>query len=300
MSAVFAVPAAVRMPRSAGARRALLTALFLGALFALGLLFGGSAQAASTTSALPGSDGTSLVDTEADTAPRQVRPVQAVREADERTTREIGAHRQRSSAAAGEAVDEVTEPVTEQTDGARRVTRPVGEAVNGVVERADLGETVDGVLPGGDAEHAEGGHRDDRHDRAAKPAHKDAPDRSAAHDGAFGPHAGADAATTLPASALPDGTAVQAVADDGRSGPGGPLPGPHLPSGQTPCLPGQLSTSSGQSAGDGHGGSRGGVDQLAAYLSDSERFGLPQPGAVRAADGTPTRERAAEILEFPG
>ena len=42
LSAAFVVPAAVRLPRSAAARRALLTMLILGGFLALAFLFGGS------------------------------------------------------------------------------------------------------------------------------------------------------------------------------------------------------------------------------------------------------------------
>ncbi|MBR7678451.1 hypothetical protein KDA82_36895, partial [Streptomyces daliensis] len=63
--------------------------------------------------------------------------------------------------------------------------------------------------------------------------------------------------------------------------------------------PAPTSSTSSQSFGDGSG-SRGGADQLAAYVSDMERYGLPQPGAVRAAHTSPTRDRAGDILEFPG
>ncbi|MDI3405488.1 hypothetical protein [Streptomyces cavernicola] len=51
MTAAAAIPAAQRMARSAGGRRALRVGLFLGALLALGLLFGGRAQAAEAVDA---------------------------------------------------------------------------------------------------------------------------------------------------------------------------------------------------------------------------------------------------------
>ncbi|NJQ00687.1 hypothetical protein [Streptomyces zingiberis] len=72
--------------------------------------------------------------------------------------------------------------------------------------------------------------------------------------------------------------------------------GDHRRDGTPGHLPGAPYGTTAPSAGDGSGPR---CDQHAALTTSAPRFGLPA-GAVRAADGAPTRERSADILEFPG
>lgn len=287
MSAVSAVPATVRLPRTVGGRRALLTVLFLGGLFALAFFFGGSAQAA--THSTPGDGVTSkLVSRDAPSgtshAPETKRlPSESFEEEFKKSRRE-----------SSEATVKVTRPVAESTARTKQLTRPVRETVSEVVGKVDLGRFTDRVLPDATGGHDSGsdhgthsGHR--AHGKACDEAHAEhhVADKGAGH------------VTSLPAPQLPDGVSTpHATADGGaHDGAGHGLPGGELPFHDSPCV---FVSSSTQNIGDDRNGPHGGADQPAAYLTDMERFGLLPPGAVSEANGTPTRDRSTEILEFPG
>lgn len=294
-----AVPSAVRLPRSAGGRRALLTLLVLGGLLALAFLFGGSAQAASGPALPDGAATAGLVKSgkaaDAPAGSSAEGPVTGRLDPESSFEEEFDESRRESRTAAHEAAGKVTEPVTESAD---KATRPVGETVSGVTGAVDLDEVTDRVaLDGKPADQSGSGEAEpvgDSGDSKSDAGQEDS-SRTAAHSA----DESAQHSTPLSAPVLPDGVPASHVSsDDGTdqgSGRGGS--GQGTPLQDAPCVP---ASSSAQSAGDGKSGPRGGADQLAAYVSDMERFCLLRPGAVSAADGTPTRDRSAEILEFPG
>ncbi len=309
------MPAAAREPRSAAARRGLLTLLFLGGFLALAFVFGGSAQADSGTdhggpkppgkaagllnSDEPaGSANGSRTDSQDGQAQADGTGTADEAKPGRHLTKAQLAERQRSAAerAAAGAADQVEGPVAESADGARQVTAPVGEAVQGVVDRdglrelpgrLGLGQLGAGVVGGGSdsgAGHAPGSGTD-----------------GASGDRTYGAHDCADAQYFHgerglgPAFSF-SGTAAHTVAGDGTAGGDGD-PADRLPFHRTPAVP---APSTSQHAGDGSQDKRGGPHQSAAVIAGSGHFGPLQSGAVRAADSTPTRERAGDVLDFPG
>ncbi|AXK32940.1 hypothetical protein DVA86_10045 [Streptomyces armeniacus] len=332
-----ALPAAVCLPRSAAARRALLTVLFLGGFLALAFLFGGNAQAA--TNGLPDPSGSPAQPAKADTEAAKVtkaaesaapsgthgpsvqsdadgpakaedlKPADAPdaprdQPAQPRTVREDASGAAEETGVKGEeAVRHAGSDLARHTE---RVTAPVAghatEGTDGVADAADkagLSRLTEGLvsLDGlrGELPYGGGVRTGDTHgaygaqDRQAHGADRNRD--GSARDAVHGPDSqvpdGTSAFTALPDSAA-DGHASLA---DGDSPYGsdhrGPLrsPLPRMPSAPVSVGPAQGAA---------------GTDQLAAYVSDSERHALPQPGALRPAEGTPTRDRSAEILEFPG
>lgn len=304
------MPAAVRMPRTAAGRRALLTVLFLGGLFALAFFSGGSAYAASAPDlgdragvrepsgpALGDRSGAVRQDTARDgeSAVRDRTDSQA-RKAEEARD-ELAGDRERARAAAGEVTSGVTRPVRDGAERTRPATRPVDRTVQQVTQRTGLDEATDGLLPDRLTEQHRG--TGTGADRAT--AHQDGPSRDSADRAAHRDDAKSLQGTSPCAPhTLSDGSAhQQASAGDGFTGDdsGHGLPGPRLPHQQLPSAPAVSATS--QTVGDGSG-KRGGPDQLAACVTDMERAGPLLPGAVRAEQDGPTRERAGNILEFPG
>ncbi|MGW7521661.1 hypothetical protein ACWGJ2_39465 [Streptomyces sp. NPDC054796] len=316
MSAAFAMPAAVRLPRTAVARRALLTVFFLGGFLALAFLFGGSAHAdsgprqdgaagAGSSSGLlePGAGALQKAGNEAGAEAGSEESDKAEAQADAARA-EFDQQRAEAREEAGRTTDAVVEPVAESAEnGAEHtggVTRPVGEktveTVQGVAHTVGLDELTDRLGHGQRPGHGDGseGRPSDGHGQDA--AHGERDDK-----GADGPHGPRHHASSPPSfDPAHSGHVAQhaAAAAHGADDNGG-VPADRLPLRHLPATPAPTSSTSSQSFGDGNG-SRGGADQLAAYVSDMERYGLPQPGAVRAAHTSPTRDRAGDILEFPG
>lgn len=289
MSAVSAVPAAVRLPRTVGGRRALLTVLFLGVLFALAFFFGGSAQAA--THSTQSEDGVAALKSGKDTdAPSDAHVTKQLRS--EPLDEQYEKNRQKSSKTSGEAIGKVAEPVAESGVSTEKLTRPVNETISRVAENVQIDKVTEGLLPqsGGEQTHESG-----RGDQADHRGHGKNCDKTHAHHTG---HGSGRQITTLPAQVLPDDVPTHRMtSDNGGHGGGHGLPAGPAPFQDSPCV---LAGSSTHSFGDGKNGPHFGADQLAAYVTDMERFSLLRPGAVRADNGTATRERSTEILEFPG
>ncbi|MFB7633849.1 hypothetical protein ACFC0M_23300 [Streptomyces sp. NPDC056149] len=295
MSAVFALPAAVRPPRTVAVRRALLAGLFLIGFALLGVAFGTGAHAADRTStdrhpaapALTGAQAQGGADAPLATGRL---PESGAALARQGATEGAGlAGRADTAATAVEGAVRPAERAAAPVTG--RITGPVDAGVTGVVRgiggigRA-VGETLPVQLPVG----TQPGRPGD----GGTPAHGGAPGGVPAGpgtadtgNGPAAPHlirpAHCDAASHHPVAAQPR-PAAAAQRDAGHHGlPGQGPQGPVAPPAHT--------------AGGGHDPRSG--DQHAAAPADSPRFGL-LPGGVRAADGAPTRHRADEILEFPG
>ncbi|MEU8824163.1 hypothetical protein [Streptomyces sp. NPDC048636] len=311
MSAVFALPAAVRPPRTVAVRRALLAAFFLGGFLALAFLFGGTAHAAgqdqpvATTGQAKGSGASGVLDpAKADAARADAAKAShpradsakagAVRDHAERAG-QAGEHtRDRAAEAAddtGDAVAEAVRPVREPIGRqAGQVTDPVGDLVRNTGD--ELPVDLPGLGVGGG-----GGAGSDGSAAGQGPAH----DRAAHGEWAPGVHqsthttspAGPVAASpvTTPSRTADDaghGTVVRAVGGAAQDG-GAPAP---LPLPRSPL--GTVSQYTGDS-----GAPRGGDTHAALPPSDADHFGL-RPGAIRAESSAPTRERFNEVLEFPG
>jgi hypothetical protein len=323
LSAASAVPAAVRLPRSAAVRRAVLTLLFLGGFLALACVFGGSAHAASGTddgrrestgeatgllksdnasdnasdNKAPGKAGKANkagkvadADADADAADKaKAKPKHTLTRAEP-----VEQQRREAPQTTGNTASHVVGPVAGSVDLDEEITRPVGETAGDVTGSQDLhelsgrlglGELGDGIAregSGGGSGHADGG-TDGLSDAGTGDAWA----------GADGPQAHGCWGAASAASLL--GTAVHATADDG-SADGGGDPAERPPFHHTPDAP---APSTSQHAGDSQG-QRGGPHQYAVFITGTELFGPLQPGAARAADGRPTRDRAGDVLEFPG
>ncbi|MFI9047840.1 hypothetical protein [Streptomyces sp. NPDC053427] len=290
MSAVLTLPAAVRLPRTVAARRALVAGLFLVAFVALGFAFGPGAHAdgRTGTQALTGASSPATAPAEASTGDGVTdRAAQADRlsgsgAAFHRQGKAAGAKLTQDTDTASAAVVRAVRPAAERT---ARVTDPITRQATDAVR--EIGTTVGATLP----VRLPSGEHAGRPGDGAAPAHGGASNGGQPAGPAVGP---ADAASaTLHPAHCTDGprTAVQhprpalhQQRDQGHHG----LPG-QFPQGPVAPAP--------HSAGDGHG-PRGG-DLHAAAPADPTRFRL-LPGGVRTADGAPTRRRAEDILEFPG
>ncbi|WP_432037338.1 hypothetical protein [Streptomyces cucumeris] len=290
MSAVFALSAAVRLPRTVAARRALVAAFFLGGFLALAFLFGGTAHAAGpeqpsvTAGQARGSGASGLLDPSG---------ADAARDRAERAG-QAGTHtRERAAEAADATGDAVTEAVRPVREPIERQTRPVTDPVGDLVR--NTGDNLPVELPDLGVGSGDGAGSD-----GSAPGDEPGGDRAARGDSA--PHAERSAATAAPAGpeAAPSVTALSRTADDAGHRPvvraaagtaqdgGAPaLPLPRSPLGTVP-----------QYTGDS-GSPRGGDTQAALEPSGTDHFGL-RPGAIRAESSAPTRERYDEVLEFPG
>ncbi|UQA93516.1 hypothetical protein [Streptomyces halobius] len=303
MSAVFAMPATLRLPRTVAVRRVLLAGLFLVGFAALGFAFGTGAHAEDRTGSTA-LTGASASDTTPETASAEAAAPDETNLPDRAATQDgatdpsadrlsdSGAEfAQQREAARAEIVEREQSASTTLSgvlwpaaDHLRPVTEPVTGAVEGIREVA--GATLPGGLPSG--EHAE----QPGNGNGGTPEHGDAP--NGAPQAGAQPAANVECTSPAPSSRLTDGLGTSAaepfrpVAHEQRDQGHDGLPDQ---SPQGPVAPAS------HSAGDGHG-PRGG-DQFAASLADPTRFRL-LPGGVRTADGAPTRRRAEEILEFPG
>ncbi|MYT33246.1 MULTISPECIES: hypothetical protein [unclassified Streptomyces] len=296
MSAVFALPAAVRLPRTVAVRRALLAGLFLIGFVLLGIAFGTGAHAADRTPADGHPAAPALTGAQAPEGATATRhtgrlPESGAALAHQGRAADAGIARGTDTAAATvegavRPVERAAAPVT------GRLTGPVGEVTGVVKEIGGIGETVGGALP----VHLPVGTHPGRPGDGGTPAHGGTLGGAPAGPGAAPTGDGPAASHLFRPAHCTDAPQHLAVArhqhrpgalsqrDAGRHGlPGQGPQGPAAPPAHT--------------AGDGHG-PRGG-DQHAAVPADSPRFRL-LPGGVRTADGAPTRRRAEEILEFPG
>lgn len=293
LSVASAVPAAVRLPRSAAARRALLTVLFLGGFLTLAFLFGGSAQAASapagTDRDATGTASSGLLTPEKSSGSL---PTDGAETGNEQglSEAELAEQRREAREAAARTASRALEPVAE---GTGQVTRPVEDTVEGVAGTVGLDGLSDqlGLQPGETGVGAPGGGGGDDLGAGEDGTPSGASGDSARDLDGQRPYAGSDSARVP----FPDGTVQRGTAGDSASrGDDGGVPD-RLPFQQAPAAPASVTS---QYAGDGNGPR--GQHQLAGVVSDVENSGPLQSGAVRAAAGSPTRERAAEILEFPG
>ncbi|MFG2290004.1 hypothetical protein ACGFOU_28510 [Streptomyces sp. NPDC048595] len=287
MSAVFALPAAVRLPRTVAVRRALLAGLFLVGFVALGFAFGPGAHAddrtdapALTGAASPAPAEASLPDraaTRAGAADRFSGSQTALERRGKATGAEIADGTHDASAAVTEAVESAAEQTAPVTG---RITQPVSRIVR------EVGDSAGAVhLPAGEHANRPGDGAEQQHGRTPQGMHPSGQPRcDASADGGAANRLGHLSDGLHESAAGQSVTVVHEQRDPGHQG----LPG-QLPQGQT--------APASHTAGDGHG-PRGG-DQHAAAPADFMSLRL-LPGGVRTADGAPTRMRAEEILEFPG
>ncbi|MFG2828956.1 hypothetical protein ACGFWI_16100 [Streptomyces sp. NPDC048434] len=293
MSAVFALPAAVRLPRTVAVRRALLAGLFLVGFVALGFAFGPGAHAddRTRTADLPGVATPAKAPAEASTPDRAATRDRATDRAHQLSG--SGTRLQRQGKASGaklaertptdsDAVAKAVRPAAEQ---AAPVTGRITEPVSRVVREA--GDSAGAALP----VHLPSGEQTGPGDGASNQHGRTPGDAQPA-----GPRTAAQAAAARAAQSSHLVGDLHRSAAEHRSAAvhEQPAPGHNGLPGQCPQAP--VAPTS-HSAGDGHG-PRGG-DQHAAAPADPTRFRL-LPGGVRTADGAPTRRRAEEILEFPG
>ncbi|MFH8368545.1 hypothetical protein [Streptomyces sp. NPDC018031] len=290
MSVMSVVFSAVRLPRTAVGRRALMAGLFLGAFLVLGFVSGGSAQAAGRE--LPGTPEGGAVTT----AAGALDPVTA------------GAARQRTETGAESSVDAV-ETTTEATTEAARtagtttrdtVRRPVEERVGDLTDPVDdLVRDTTGALPvplpdvvPGAQDGTGAGDRESADRQRARVPSPESGGTAAGHRTTADHHAAATEQATPAPTATRDAeqraTAATSAADGG-SADHGPVQGPF------PGTPFGVVT---HCTGD-NGAPRGGDQHAALPPAGTACFGLV-PGALGADDSAPTRERYREVLEFPG
>ncbi|MFF4602059.1 hypothetical protein ACFY12_04760 [Streptomyces sp. NPDC001339] len=332
MSAVFALPAAVRLPRTVAARRALLAGLFLVGFVALGFAFGPGAHAddhrtdgMGSTQALTGaaSPAGDAAEGAAGDAHAAVRDEPA--DTDQAATRaksSAGAQSgftegaqsgsaegaQSGSAALSEAArPEAVRPAAEQAEPVSgglarpvsRVVRKIGEVgeVSGIGDMA--GAVLSVELPA--VKLPSVGLLSGEDTRRYGDGGQHQPGRTPGDAQSAGPRTAATASAVGGAAAVQpeqcaDGSrqAISEHTEPAATGHEQPRPGHDGLPGQLPQGPAAPAS---HTAGDGHGPRDG--DQHAAAPAHLTPFRL-LPGGVRTADGAPTRRRAEEILEFPG
>ncbi|KUJ66973.1 hypothetical protein ACZ90_31620 [Streptomyces albus subsp. albus] len=302
MPVVSAVPATVRLPRTAVVRRALLAAVFLGGFLVLAVVFGGGAQAAERGG--PGTpDGgratAGQVFQASEPGTTELRRT-TERDRDTEPHRTTDAARRRSADGAAASVSAVRtaeatprEAVRPVEARLREVTEPVAGAVRDTTGALPVRLPAGGLLGGAPATPS---GSDAPH--GAPAAHGDAPEvptpaghhRAASRDAGSGVRKAAS-----PHTATWDGAAraerpAPAVRDAeyGSTGRHAPVQGP---------LPGAPFGTAVQYSGNS-GVPRGG-DHAALPPTGAARFGLV-PGALSADSSAPTRERFHDVLEFPG
>lgn len=287
LSAALVVPAAVRLPRSAAARRVLLTTLILGGFLTLAFLFGGTAHAASGTGdSGKGASKASLLESGKHSAAQEEKRKAAYEAA-------LAEHRREAKRAAEKAASQLIDPVREGAEGTGQVTRPIGDTVGGVADTVDLRGLTDrlGLGLGDRGEEAPG-------DGSGHVPGDDGSSAGTAEDGRYGPDGQrAQGGPDSSARAFTSGGTDRNSADGDAGSRGDGVPSDRLPFQQAPSAP---ASSTSQHAGDGNGPRGNGPLKFAGYVTGDENTGPLQPGAVSAAAGTPTRDRASEILEFPG
>jgi hypothetical protein len=326
LSAASIVPAVVRTPHSAAARRALLTLLFLGGFLTLAIAFGGSANAVSDAghdARQAGGAASGLLKSEkpsgkasgkktgggGDRTDQSAAGTKAGAKGKAKSGSKPGksltgaelAQRQPHDTrlAAERATSQVLGPFVDGADGvdsAGQITRPVGEAVQDVAGSTGLpgGLGLDGLGGIGGGTPGEGGHagHGGTDNGSCGAATHGTGDRLNAQ--------GSQGSRGLAPGASTSAGAAHATADDGlRNGLGGGdgAPADRLPFGDTPAVPAVSTSSQYTAAGQSQ---RGGPHQFAAVVDCDEHLAPLRSGAVSAADATPTRERAGDVLEFPG
>ncbi|MCH6162151.1 hypothetical protein [Streptomyces marispadix] len=315
------MPAVVRSPHSAAARRALLTLLFLGGFLALAVAFGGSANAVSDAgheARQAGGEASGLLKSEKasgkasgkksgetrDRAEQAAAEAEAGAKGKAKSQAKTGksltgtelAERQPQDAhpAARRATSQVLGPFVDGVDSAGQITRPVGEAVQDVADSTGPpgGLGLGGLGGIGGDTPGEGGHQshDGTGDDSCGAVTHGTGDRLNTPD--------PQGSRGLAPGAFLSAGAAHANAEDGLTdGTGEGAPDGRLPFGDTPAVPSP--STSPQYTADGQS-QRGGPLQFAAVVDCEEHLVPPRSGAVSAADGTPTRERAGDVLEFPG
>ncbi|MDX3227458.1 hypothetical protein [Streptomyces sp. ME19-01-6] len=276
------MPVAVRLPRTAAARRALLAALFLGGFLALAFLFGGSAHAAERTDAGGAADSSAasgLLDPGSadDTMARHKDAVGAAKATDD------------AALVTDDAVREAVRPVGKQT---RELTEPVTDLLD------QTGRSLPVHLPS----DVLGGAGDNTGPSGSEPAQRTS-DGHWAKGGKAPGHPAAHAASRIgPTAPWSAATAPRTVADDDRApvvrATHGPAQGDGVPAPLPFPLPGSPAGAVSQCTGDS-GAPRGG-DTHVALVPGGQASHWLRPGAVRAESSAPTRERFNEVLEFPG
>ena len=323
MSVVPAPSVEVCPSRTPAVRRALLTLLFLGGVLLLALAFGDRARAAQppvgggqrttvtvveggsasrataggtdAVDGVPSSMGSAVdtalgtVDRAADAASSHTTPgVPSGAGQAARTLPRPGAEpadRQQ------DALDGLRQPVESSTaavtEGVRRATGPVLATVESLLAGL-TGTTPDDP----DQDGAHGG--DDGRYTTPRPAPRQPAGGCAPDDdrSTLRPVPPSFADVSWPAPAGGDPTDRR-----GQQGPdGNPLPSAPVPVSPSPSAPpGPAGACHGAHDGNGPRDDQ----QQAALLTDEPRFGLAR-GAVTATEGTPTRERHRDVLEFPG
>ncbi|MFJ8671160.1 hypothetical protein [Streptomyces sp. NPDC093589] len=329
-------PAAVRLPRTVAARRALLAGLFLVGFVALGFAFGSGAHADDRDSAqaLSGAAAPGRTTADAPSSARSHLTAPARAEAAPpagaptpvRAATRDGAVDDEAAAdgAVADGADEGAERVDRQRADVDRqgadaraemaerkdaASATVTEAVRPAAERTapvtdPIADPVTGVVRevrGAAGAALPGGLP--AGENAGRPGNGDAPEHGCGPQGTRPDGSGtgrtADGRATGPAVDLssPDAADLGNFAAE-RAGSAVPEQRDQRHDGG---LPGQFpqgpAAPTSHTAGDGHG-PRGG-DQHSTAPADPTRFRL-LPGGVRTADGAPTRRRAEDILEFPG
>ncbi|WP_158706386.1 MULTISPECIES: hypothetical protein [Streptomyces] len=306
MSAVTAPPAAARLPRSVVVRRALLAGLFLAGFVALGFAFGGGAQAADRTAGPDPRFGPTMEAAPTAAAKKAAAVKKASGTPVGKAVRPVAERTGTALESGAEQAEPVTRPVTDPAAGP--VAEPVRDAVREVHRAGDaaslpvhLPVRLPGLLPGADGsddhgpDHGHGDGHGRQPGQGSEPQYT--PDPHRANTGNAQAAAGAKPLDCAPTSPIPHtlGDASPRTAQRATS------VSDQQPGQSHSGLPGRLpqgpASAASHTAGDGHG-PRGG-DHFAAVPAHPAHFGLV-PGGVRAAAEPPTRQRAADILEFPG
>lgn len=276
MSAVLVMPAAVRLRRTAGVRRALLVAGFLGGFLALAFLFGGHAQAAQSPAPKP------LGRPSVCKLPRST-PAAA--------NAELSAVRKHATAHLAGVADgaaKVLEPLLDQVG---KVTKPITGGTSGVPitlplpSLPTLGDIVTTTLPQAGATAAGTAHADPAVRAPAAEAQQDT-HTAATAQGSRALVKSASAVMAAYADVRDHRDDVRAQARTERQAPSAPSGFPKAPS--VPAAP----------AHAGNSNSPRGGDTRAVLPSARGEFGLAA-GALRAGSGTVTYDCSSEVLEFP-
>ncbi|MFF4231388.1 hypothetical protein [Streptomyces sp. NPDC001820] len=285
---IAAVLCALR--RAAGERRALRVMLFLGGLLTVGFLYGGQAHAAEPTDrvSVPPVSADAEVDTVRPAEPAPARELRRVATDSVDSVKSLEPRQSVETVQSLEPVQSVqsvrqaAEPVA---DAARQVVRPVLEPVTPPLA-PPLTPPVNGQLPGPLTLPVGGG------DEGRTPQLPgDGPTAERPGGGLVNLGGGSDMAVAPFRTAGGYDTAAAGQRTEVRYERPAPVP-PQAPGKPCDSMPGAL-----QQSGETHTPRKG--DQHAAMSAYARPFALV-PGAGWAAGDAPTRERAREILEFPG
>lgn len=308
MPAVPAVPAAVRLSHPAAARRAVLTLLFLGGFLALAFVFGAGAQADSgaaregrpSAGAADGAlesgkrTGSAAADGSGKNAPGKAKHYLDRSDEAAPAGQQPGVARQ-----AAVAASHVAAPVAEGAGRTEEVTRPIGETVGDAAAADGLHQLPGRLGLDGLADGVSGGEPGGSGDGGADGSSGAAPGEASGEASAGPSHDRAGGEPTGDGEGFGQAAAITGAASaTAAAGPGGfdEEPSGRSPLQRTPAVP---APGASQHAGDGQS-QRGGPQQPDAVVCGAGRPGPLQPGAASAADGTLTRDRAGDVLQFPG